>query len=146
MAGRERDIDDLQNEIQELFADLWQVPRFAGRHHGFRPGCDCFRTDDPPTLQLVLEIPGADPASIQVVVAGRSVVVAGRRDRPDAAGALYHSLEIEYGEFRRRIELAEDVDPDQARASYDRGMLRVVLPVVAGAPKQERVRIEVVRT
>ena len=30
MTGRKRDIDDLQGEIQELFADLWQVPRFSG--------------------------------------------------------------------------------------------------------------------
>ena len=25
-----RDIDKLHEEIEELFADLWQVPRFAG--------------------------------------------------------------------------------------------------------------------
>jgi hypothetical protein len=30
-----RDIDRLQGEIEELFADLWQVPRFAGLRHGF---------------------------------------------------------------------------------------------------------------
>src|SRR5207245_561935 len=33
---RKRDIDQLQNEIKELFADLWQVPRFSGLRRGFR--------------------------------------------------------------------------------------------------------------
>ena len=32
-----RDIDQLQREIQELFADLWQVPRFTAGRSGFRP-------------------------------------------------------------------------------------------------------------
>ena len=42
-----RDVDKLQEEIEELFADLWQVPRFSGIRHGFRPNVDCFHTDDP---------------------------------------------------------------------------------------------------
>ena len=53
MAGRRRNLDDLQGEIQELFSDMWQVPGFTGLRHGYRPQCDCFRTDDPPALQLV---------------------------------------------------------------------------------------------
>src|SRR5436305_696949 len=52
MGDRRRDVDELRGEIEELFADLWQVPRFSGIRHGFRPQCDCFRTDDPPALPL----------------------------------------------------------------------------------------------
>jgi len=48
-----RDIDRLQGEIEELFADLWQVPRFAGMRHGFRPAVDCFVTEDPHQLNVV---------------------------------------------------------------------------------------------
>ena len=54
---RERD-DKLQEEIEELFADLWQVPRFSGLRHGFRPNVDCFHTDDPHALTVVVELPG----------------------------------------------------------------------------------------
>ena len=39
-----RNIDRLQGEIEELFADLWQVPRFSGIRKGFRPAVDCFFT------------------------------------------------------------------------------------------------------
>jgi HSP20 family molecular chaperone IbpA len=145
MAEHDQDVDDLQGEIQELFADLWQVPRFAGLRHGFRPACDCFRTEEPPTLHLVLDLAGADPDRIQVLVAGRSVVVAGTRERPESAGALYHALEIEYGDFRRRVELLEDVDPAHASARFERGLLRIDLPVVARRPSQERVQIVVMR-
>jgi len=55
-----RDVDKLQEEIEELFADLWQVPRFSGIRHGFRPNVDCFHTDDPHALTVVVELPGVD--------------------------------------------------------------------------------------
>jgi HSP20 family protein len=130
MTGRRRDLDDLQGEIQELFADLWQVPGFAGMRRGFRPQCDCFRTDDPPTLHVVVELPGIDPESVEVSAADRTLTISGTRERPKVPGARYHSMEIEYGTFQRRLELGDDVDASRAKASYERGMLRLVLPVL----------------
>jgi HSP20 family protein len=145
MAGRHRNIDDLQNEIQELFADLWRVPAFSGLRHGFRPQCDCFRTDDPPALQVVLELPGIDPETVAVAVSGRSFSIAGTRARPKAGGARYQQMEIEYGPFQRRIELGHDVDAGRATASYERGLLSVVLPLADHAAAQARIAIEVRR-
>src|SRR5258708_35747146 len=116
-----RDVDKLQEEIEELFADLWQVPRFSGQRHGFRPNIDCFHTDNPHALTVVTELPGVDPASIRVVVAERVLVIAGMRARPQVAGRVYQQMEIEYGAFRRQISLAEEVDPEQARATLERG-------------------------
>jgi HSP20 family molecular chaperone IbpA len=145
MAGRRRHVGDLQGEIQELFAELWQVPRFAGLRHGFRPQCDCYRTDDPPTLHVVVELPGVDPGSVQLVASERALVVAGSRARPQPAGAHYHQVEIEYGPFQRRIELGEDVDTGRATAVYEAGMLRVDLPVSEQPRPGERVPIEVER-
>ncbi|HEY2371635.1 MAG TPA: Hsp20/alpha crystallin family protein [Gaiellaceae bacterium] len=130
MTGRRRDLDDLQGEIQELFADLWQVPGFAGLRRGFRPQCDCFRTDDPPTLHVVIELPGVDPESVDVSAAGRLLTISGTRVRPRVSGARYQSVEIEYGSFQRRIELVDEVDASRAAATYERGMLKLVLPVV----------------
>ena len=75
VTGRKRDIDYLQGEIQELFADLWQVPRFAGLRRGFRPQSDCFRTEDPPALHVVIELPGVDPDSVEVVAANRTLLI-----------------------------------------------------------------------
>src|SRR5438552_18449344 len=123
MTGRKRDIDDLQGEIQELFADLWQVPRFSGIRNGFRPQCDCYRTDDPPTLHVVVELPGVDPATIEVVASGRALVVAGRRERPTSAGARYLAMEIDYGAFERRIELEGEIDAERVAAPYAPGLL-----------------------
>jgi HSP20 family protein len=145
VTGRKRTIDDLQGEIQELFADLWQVPGFAGMRRGFRPQCDCFRTEDPPTLHVVVELPGVDPESVEVVAAGRALVVAGRRERPRIEGARYLTIEIEYGAFERRIELGEEIDTGAASARFDRGLLKVELPVAPGSTRPVTVPLEVRR-
>lgn len=137
--------DDLQEEIEELFAELWQVPRFAGLRRGFRPNVDCFHTDDPHTLTVVVELPGVDPATVQVVASERTLVVAGERPRPHVRGRVYQQMEIDHGPFRRRVRLAEDVDAGRARASYEHGVLTIELPV-ADVPMRRRVAIAVERT
>ncbi len=140
-----RDVDRLQEEIEELFADLWQVPRFSGLRHGFRPNLDCFRTDDPRSLTVVVELPGVDPQSVRVVAGERVLVVAGERRRPQVAGRVYHQMEIEYGPFQRQVRLAEDVDPERAQARFENGVLTIELPVVEKAQPAGRYRITVER-
>ena len=121
--------DKLQDEIAELFADLWQVPRFAGLHRGFRPNVDSFHTDDPHQLTVIVELPGVDPTSIRLLIDEGTLVIAGDRGRARVEGAVYQQMEIEYGSFRRQVRLTEDVDPDRATAQYERGVLTVSLPI-----------------
>jgi HSP20 family protein len=132
-----RDIDRLQGEIEELFADLWQVPRFSGLRSGFRPSVDCYCTDDPQQLVVVVSLAGVDPESIDISVAGRSLVLTGSRPRPRVPGQVYQQAEIEYGPFERQITLERDVDAAAATATYEAGMLTVTLPV---APRPRRGR------
>jgi HSP20 family molecular chaperone IbpA len=146
MTGRRRDVDDLRDEIQELFADLWQVPRFSGIRHRFRPQLDCFRTDDPAELHVVVELPGANPDGLEVVAFGRTLMIAGTRERPRVPGARYQQMEIEYGRFQRRIELGVEIDAARTHATYDRGILAIVLPIAQHAPTEERVTIVVRRS
>jgi len=140
-----RDVDKLQEEIEELFADLWQVPRFSGIRHGFRPNIDCFHTDDPHALTVVAELPGVDPESLRLVAGERLLVIAGERKRPQLPGRTYQQVEIEYGPFERQVRLAEDVDPERAEARFEHGMLTVVMPVVEKSPPPGTYRITVER-
>jgi HSP20 family protein len=131
-----RDIDRLQGEIEELFADLWQVPRFSGQRHGFRPPVDCFVTDDPHELHVIVELAGVDPQSIEIGVAERVLTVSGERARPRVEGQVYQQAEIDYGHFERRITLGHDVAPAAGRAVYEAGMLRIALPIAKRAPRR----------
>jgi HSP20 family protein len=141
-----RDIDRLQGEIEELFADLWQVPRFTGLRHGFRPAVDCFHTDEPHQLTIVVELAGVDPESVAVAIEERALTISGERRRPRVDGQVYQQMEIEYGAFSRTLNLLEDVDGAAAGASFERGLLTVTLPIAERPPRPEPVAIVVVRT
>jgi HSP20 family protein len=134
------DIDRLHDEINQLVDDLWNVPRFVLARRGFRPSVDCIRSDDPPALHVLVELPGVDADSIKVIAADRVLVVAGERCRPQLGGR-YQQMELEYGPFERRISLSEPVDTAAATARYERGLLTVILPIAAKAATRERVTI-----
>ena len=140
-----RDLDRLQGEIEELFADLWQVPRFTGLRHGFRPAVDCFHTADPPALTVVVELPGVDPESVQVAVEERALSISGARPRPRVEGQVYQQMEIEYGPFQRTIQLAADIDFEGASAGFERGLLTITLPIAERPARPQAVAIVVRR-
>ena len=143
MTGR-RDIDWLRGEIDDLFSELWQVPRFAARG-SFRPQIDCYRTEDPPEITVVVELPGVEPEDVQIVATPQALLVAGNRRRPPGEGRVYRQMELDYGPFRRELVLGDDVDPEGGRASYERGLLTIVLPLALRPAKGTTVPIEVRR-
>ena len=141
--ARRDDIERLQGEVEELFADVWQIPRFAGLRQGFRPQVDCFRTEDPPELTVVVELPGVEPESVEVTSTPQALLINGERRRPQATGRVYQQMEIDYGPFQRQIPLPEGVDSERATATYERGLLTIVLPIAPRPPRPARVPIEV---
>ena len=140
-----RDIDRLQGEIEELFADLWQVPRFSGLRHGFRPAVDCFVTDDPHELVVVVELAGIEPESIEIGVTEQLLTITGNRSRPRVDGQVYQQAEIEYGRFERKLPLAHEIAVASATAVYEAGLLRITLPVAKRAPRVRAAAIVVRR-
>ena len=132
-------------EIEQLFADLWEVFPFSrGMRRSYRPEVDVYRTDDPASLTVVVELPGVDPSEVKVIASPQGLLIAGERQRPKDYGQ-YQQLEIEYGPFQRQVTLADDVDPEKATATYERGMLKVVLPIARRETEQAPTPIEVKR-
>jgi HSP20 family protein len=141
--AKRRDIDRLRGEIDELFADLWQIPRFTGLRSGFRPAVDCVLGDDPPRVTVVADLAGVDPTGVELLLTGRELVISGERSRPTAEGSRYQQMEIDYGPFQRAVALPADVDVERAEARYERGLLVVTLPLADRAPRHTKVPIEV---
>ena len=140
--ARRSDADRLKGEIDDLFAELWQVPRFA-RQLQFRPQVDCFHTADPHKLTVVVELPGVEPDDVQIVLSGRTLVIAGERRRPRDPKRVYQQMELEYGPFKREISLAAEVDATQTHATYRNGMLEITLPIAERPRRKVNVPIEV---
>lgn len=136
-----RDIDRLKLEMEELFADLCQVPRLVARRAGFRPALDVYRSEDPPAITVVVELAGIDPADVDVAVVEGVLVVRGRRARRSGAHRLYQHIEIDYGVFERRVQLNELIDADAVNANYENGLLSITLPLATR--RTEPVHVEI---
>jgi HSP20 family protein len=143
MERRRRDMGHAAEEIEQLFSDLWEVFPFSrGIRRSYRPEVDVYRTESPPSLTVVVELPGIDPSQVKVVASPQALLIAGERQRPKDDGQ-YQQLEIEYGPFQRSVRLAEDVDPEQATATYERGFLTIKLPIAPKPAPAERISIVV---
>jgi HSP20 family molecular chaperone IbpA len=139
---KRRDFEHAAEEIEQLFADLWQVFPFSrSLRRGYRPEVDVYRSDDPPNLIVQIELPGIDPEDVRLIASPQALLIAGERRRPK--DGHYQQMEIDYGPFQRQITLSDDIDPEGASATYDRGMLTVRLPLAPRPAPQESVSIEV---
>ena len=143
MDKRRRDLELAADEIEQLFTDLWQVfPVSRGLRRNYRPEVDVYRSDDPAALTIVVELPGVDPAEVKLALAPQALLIAGVRHRPRDCGH-YQQMEIDYGPFQRQVTLDEDVDPEQATATYARGILTITLPISPKPAPRASVTIQV---
>jgi HSP20 family protein len=138
-----REIDRLTEEVQELFEELWRIPRFAGARRGFRPAVDVFYTEDPRELTVVVDLAGVNQSCVKIAVTERQLVISGARERPRVEGQVFQQAEIEYGPFERQVALAEAIEPSGARATYRDGFLTIVLPIAKATSGPVKVPIQV---
>lgn len=124
-------------EMDELFDGVLERGRMAGR--GFVPRVDVYHCGEEPARVVVeVELPGVDPGAIGLEVRGRRLLVGGERRASDSQTRRYQQLEIAQGSFGRAIDLGADVVADEARATYEQGILRVEIPVAPPAPLAAR--------
>lgn len=91
---------------------------------------------------LTAELPGLTPENIDLEIDGDVLTLRGEKkeDREEKEGERYY-YERRYGSFLRRIALPQAVDPDQVRAHYENGILRVTMPK-RDVSRGKRVEIE----
>jgi HSP20 family protein len=96
------------------------------RDDSWRPVMDAFHTFDDMVLRY--EIPGVLPDDIEVRVDGRVLWVRGERRASEAvAPELTMRAERIHGAFDGSIALPEGTDPSAVRASYQHGVLEILV-------------------
>jgi HSP20 family protein len=140
----ERDLfanfERMRREIDELFGDVFERTGFRGR--GFSPSVDVYYTDDPPRAVVKADLAGVLIEDVALEIRGRQLLIAGERRAEQAEGRLFQQIEIEHGPFRRSVELGADVVAEEAKASYDDGILVVEVPLAQRDERSRRVPIE----
>ena len=128
----------MRREMDEVFGPVWQRPAVISRQaRGYTPRVDVYYAGEPPRAIVEVDLAGVDLGAIGLEVSGRELVISGERPIQETEGRVYQQLEIDTGRFRRVVELGAEVDAEAASASYENGILRVVLPL---ADPEERTR------
>ncbi|HWI07446.1 MAG TPA: Hsp20/alpha crystallin family protein [Solirubrobacteraceae bacterium] len=144
--ARERDLfanfERMRREMDELFGDVFGSVGLTSRRTGFSPAVDVFYADEPPRAVVHAELAGIDAGDLGLEIQGRTLTLTGHRREADGEGRVYQQLEIEHGPFRRTIELGAEVVAEQARASYEDGVLRVELPLADAQSRSRTVPIQ----
>jgi HSP20 family protein len=136
----------MRREMDELFGDVFDRTGLAPtRRGGFSPAVDVFYEGEPSRAVVQAELAGIDPDELTLEIEGRELVIAGHRRPEDAEGRLYQQLEIDFGPFRRVIPLGAEVVPNEARATYTDGILRIELPLARPESRSRSVPIEIAR-
>ena len=117
-------LNRLDREVNSLFDELTKrTPRVASRVY---PTLNLYEDDE--NLYIEAELPGLQLEDLEVhVLEGNQVSIQGERKQPELEEARWLRQERGYGRFLRKVELPEQVDRENVKATLSGGVLTVSL-------------------
>ncbi len=120
----------MRREMDQMLGSGWSRTTYVSRRSsGFSPNVDVYYCGDPQRAVVKVDLAGVDLGQIGIEVSGRQLAIVGERPVQETEGRVYQQVEIPSGPFRRIVELQVDVDAEQAKATYEDGVLRIDLPL-----------------
>lgn len=129
----ERDIMTLCEAMDRLFDDAFTRPFSLSQRGSSSPAIDMYQTDNEVVVKASL--PGIKADEVQVNISGDVLTIKGEMSQEEERqDRSWHMREQRWGAFERSVRLPTSVNPDQAKADFENGILQVTLP------KSEKVR------
>lgn len=96
-------------------------------------------TENGKAYKVTAELPGMEPANVEVTVSGDMLVIKGaKHQEKEEKDENYYLSERSFGSFQRSFSLPGGVDRDKIGAEMSKGVLTVTLPKTAEAQKQQK--------
>lgn len=140
--------EKLRQELDTLLESAWTNGEKALDRMGLRSQASAFDirldlTESVETLIVTVDLPGVDPAQVEVALVGNMLTVQGERlPAIDGPGNTRHVTEIRRGKFSRSLPLPVSVNPDAVTATSHNGVLTIRLEKQHVArPKQIPVQV-----
>jgi HSP20 family protein len=137
-ASWQRDIDRMFRSLAESFGS----GGISARRTEWLPAADVLtRGDD---LVIRVELPGIDPdRDLEIMVEDNTLHIRGQRqETQEEKGDGFIRRETSFGSFERALQLPSGVKTEDLKASYNDGILEVVVPHGAKRASQ-RVKVDV---
>lgn len=127
----------LQERLNRLFEDF---ERISPRVVRFELPVDVI--DEGDRIRVVADLPGFKKEDIEVWVENGDLVIrAERKEEEEEKEKNYIRRERRYGRIYRRIGLPADVDVENIKASYNNGVLEIIVPKTEKS-KRKVIKIE----
>ena len=142
-----QDLRSAQDEMPQMSPMLAHALGLHARQQGDRarstawaPALDISERKD--AYLVMVELPGVEPDDLQITMEEGLLTIQGERQfDQESSEQQFHRVERRYGAFRRSITLPAQVQADQIEATFDNGVLEIVVPKAEEAkPKRIQVR------
>lgn len=128
-------MEQMRREMDHAWRSQWNRPTVNNVY----PAMNVY--DDGESFIVRAEIPGVDPATLDISVTGDTLTLRGTREVKVAGDdCCYHRRERSAGEFRRAFSLPEMVDSSKVVATAKHGVLEIMLPRAEQA-KQRKITV-----
>lgn len=115
---------DYRNELQRWFEDF-MTPQDVGV--GLAMPMDV--TEDKDNFYVHMELPGIDPANVEVSFTDGTLTVSGeKKEEIEHKEKNLHHVERRYGSFTRSAAPSAAIDGEKITAEFEKGVLKVTLP------------------
>jgi len=131
----ERWFGDFMN--RPFFSPMW-VPRFhLPQMQSLSLSVDVY--EEAETVVVKAELPGIGKEDVEVEVSENVLTISGEKKSQEKVERKdYHRIERTYGSFSRSIRLPGEVVTEQAKATFDNGVLEIRIPKTEAAKQKKR--------
>lgn len=135
----------LQREMNKLFDHAWRGFDSSAelKNVSLSPQVDI--RENAESYEIVAELPGVDQKDVHLEMNDQTLVLKGEKkiDKEDKNRKGYSLQERYYGSFMRSFVLPADVQSDKVSASFDKGILTILLPRNANpAAKVKKIEVK----
>lgn len=116
--------------MREFFGDFPSAFGSSRDQEGsdaFVPRMDISESDK--EIMIHVDLPGMDDKDIDLTVENHQLTISGEKKfENEEKGRTYHRVERRFGSFLRRIQLPDDTETDQIKATFQKGVLVIQVP------------------
>jgi HSP20 family protein len=132
-----RELVSLQDEMNKIFDEFFTRRTGERANPGlWAPALDISETDS--EIVVKADLPGVKKDDVSISITNNILVIRGEKKREvEENKENFHRVERLYGSFHRSIELPAVVQTDKVNASFENGVLTIILPKSEEVKPQE---------
>ena len=139
------EVEEMRDRVRRLFGEPFAAftPGFAVEPVGWFPATEISETQD--EYIVTLDLPGMTKQDVTVEFENGALTIQGKREeerKEEQKDTRYHLYERAYGSFQRSFTFPTSVMPDDIKAEFADGVLKVRLPKAPEAKAKSR-KIEI---